>query len=87
MKPSHTYTWTPSHQQQLDDLTVQKARFEEHASPPLMDVIDNHLLDEDEGYSYPRAMLFTKMRENADAIRDALAPFDSGIRCAAPTEG
>ncbi len=74
--------WGPSQQAQLDDLTAQKAAFEANATIPLQDVIDRHLLDSDAFAGLPRGMLFAAMRKNADAIRDALAPYDSGIRAA-----
>jgi hypothetical protein len=76
-------TWTTWNEIDLQNLIKLKAEFEEQAARPLMDVIDNYLLDTDEGYSFPRAKLFQAMREHADAVRDALLPFDSGVRRAA----
>lgn len=70
--------WTPCHQAELDRLTEQKSQFEKQAMAPLrvlvlkLDICVGTLSRTDE--------VALALSNNADALRDALAPFDSGIR-------
>lgn len=83
--------WTASDEAQLQELTERKARIMTEARLPLLSVIhsiradwqrlsdsvqQNTLEDPDALQDWVAEQLIA----NADALRDALAPFDSGVR-------
>ena len=87
-------TWTPADEQALHMLTERKNRFMEVSTAPLgpivIDLTPPSLteLDRFPIKEYALRKFMVKMLINkADEIRDALAPFDSGVRPADTTEG
>lgn len=72
--------WTPDDEAQLQRLLQAKAEFEAAAKAPLSNVvwsIGNFLLARG---NWTHGDMVRAMIDKADELRDALAPFDSGIR-------
>lgn len=74
-------TWTKSDERHLKDLLDRKAAFTKHTREPLLKVTT--LI----GQSYGRTIrdpdkFVDAMIVHSEQIRDALAPYDSGERCA-----
>ena len=85
--------WSSRDQAELDTLQKRKAAFESEARAPLMTIAEKLRLTTVPAL-YPAPSMnppaaqvpwleITKLlAANADALRDALEPFDSGVRCA-----
>lgn len=72
--------WSAADQRELDALTKRKALFEDQRMGALLSVVAK--LDFMSEFQVHPERLASAMRLHADDLRDALAPFDSGIRCA-----
>ena len=74
-------TWSKRDEYDLQDLLKRKAAFDAAAHAPVLDVainirtLVNSMVEPDANESLVSALI-----NYADSIRDALAPFDSGIR-------
>lgn len=81
--------WTAADQRALDELTKRKADFETTAGVPVNNIA-KVLAAELESFGYATSddktvsALARALRNNAEAVRDVLEPFDSGVRCSAP---
>lgn len=75
--------WTPQDEAALKGLAARKEAFESEAKAPLTKFVVQHNLRVGGELLNPRAHSDTValLIANADALRDALAPFDSGVRC------
>jgi hypothetical protein len=85
--------WTPQDQAELDALQERKAAFEAEARKPLDAVVMQ--LDLRVGLVNPLSIRPNKpypthvsdlLMRHADALREALKPFGSGIRCGSAGE-
>ena len=76
-------TWSKRDERDLQDLLKRKQAFDAAAHAPVLDVaikiklLINSMVEPDASESLVSALI-----NYADAIRDALAPFDSGVRVA-----
>lgn len=72
-----TEKWTAGDQARLDELNSRKVAWEKQARAPLEDVIKQVF-----HRTTPTSVeiIRDRMIKNADSLRDALAPFDSGVR-------
>jgi hypothetical protein len=78
--------WTPQDEAALKGLVARKEAFESEAKAPLTKfVVQHNLRIAGDAFSL-KAHLDTValLTANADALRDALAPFDSGTRKPGP---
>ncbi len=87
-------TWTPADELSLQTLTERKTRFMEVSRAPIeMIVLGLTPPNLTELNRFPvkehalRKYMVEMMINNADEIRDALAPFDSGVRPDVAAEG
>lgn len=72
------YLWSRTDQRNLEELLARKAGFEEESFLPLVSVIKQlHCIDP----TLDARDAAVNLRNYADVLRDALAPFDSGVRC------
>lgn len=71
-----TIRWAPRDQVELDALIKRKAAFENQSMVPLLEVA-SYINVGGMHTDHEIAML---LRNHADELRDALKPFDSGIR-------
>jgi len=72
--------WTQDDENDLQSMVKRKADFQSHSRKPVIDAVQRirHTL----GAVHNEAQLVDEFINNADSIRDALAPFDSGVRVA-----
>jgi hypothetical protein len=78
--------WSPRDQDTLNELIARKKAYDEEMLKPIDDLLARTLtLDAGPGIAKSQRKIRTWLIWNADAVRDVLAPFDSGVR-AAPTE-
>ena len=74
--------WTQKDETALQEMQNRKHRIMDANLEPLMKLIkDDCLIDSSNDEAIAAALV-----DNADAYRDALEPFDSGIRCAVSAE-
>lgn len=76
--------WTPNDEAQLQRLLQAKTEFEKTAKKPLLELMHD-LMDRLNG-AWQYADLVEVMIDRADDLRDALAPFDSGVRPTSPSD-
>ncbi len=72
--------WSRRDEQVLAELLERKRRFELTARMPVHDVVNR--IRAALGGAYGPDQMVDEFINNADSIRDALAPFDSGVRVA-----
>lgn len=80
---NHKPTWSIRDEQLLKELQERKAAFEKAHWVPVMDMVTRLNL-KIEGLTHQGTA--ERMIQRADEIRDALEPFDSGVRPAPPSE-
>lgn len=70
--------WTQDDENDLQSMLKRKTEFGSQARKPVIDAVQRirHTL----GAVHNEAQLVDALIAHADAIRDALAPFDSGVR-------
>ncbi len=80
MKASSTPRWTQDDENDLQSMINRRTEFMSKTRKPVIDAVQRirHTL----GAVHNEAQLVDALIAHADAIRDALAPFDSGIRVA-----
>lgn len=69
-------TWTLRDQQELEALQARRIKFYKEKTAPVLDVARNIV---SAGWDSPEELAQTLI-QYADSLRDALAPFDSGVR-------
>lgn len=75
--------WSPADQQQLNEPIERKKAFDEEMVKPIDDLLARTLtIDAGPGIAKSQRKIRTWLIWNADAVRDVLKPFDSGIRAA-----
>ena len=73
--------WSPADQQKLNELIERKKAFDEEMLKPIDDLLARTLtIDAGPGIAKSQRKIRTWLIWNADAVRDVLKPFDSGIR-------
>lgn len=72
--------WTHSDEAALRKMQERKKRILEASKKPLYDLVLRLRLDHSANHE-----ILDILVTNADAFRDALEPFDSGVRCAPET--
>lgn len=83
MNTTNTPTWSKRDERDLQDLLKRKQAFDAAAHAPVLDVaikiksLINSMVEPDANESLVSALI-----NYADDIRDALEPFDSGVRVA-----
>ena len=69
-------TWTPGDEVKLQALLDRKERAHQARLAPLKKLVDDMPLQ----YGTDSGDVLAWLISNADAVRDTLAPFDSGVR-------
>ncbi len=80
MNTTSTVTWSRADEQRLQEPTERKAAFSDHYRGPIRQLI---LAVFPNTFNNRPVLLEAAVKAwiaNADAIRDVLAPFDSGVR-------
>ena len=73
--------WSPADQQKLNELIERKKTFDEEMLKPIDELLARTLtIDAGPGIAKSQRKIRTWLIWNADAVRDVLAPFDSGVR-------
>lgn len=83
MNKSKTIRWTDADERELRSMINRKAVFETQARRPVIDVVQR--IRGTLGAVHNESQLVDALITHADAIRDALAPFDSGVREGSPS--
>lgn len=77
--------WTRNDEQRYAEMTARRDAFEIEHGEALRNLCHLRLIigtDAPEADAVEIDRVYQILRSNADAFRDALAPFDSGVRCA-----
>ena len=75
--------WSSADQDKLNELIARKKAFDEEMLKPIDDLLSRTLtLDAGPGIAKSQRKIRTWLIWNADAVRDVLKPFDSGVRVA-----
>lgn len=78
MNKSNAIRWTDADERELQSMINRKAAFETQARIPVINVVQR--IRGTLGAVHNESQLVDALITHADAIRDALAPFDSGVR-------
>lgn len=84
MKASSIPRWTQGDENDLQSMIKRKTEFMSNTRKPVSAVV--RAIGQTLGGAWTEAQMVDALITNADAIRDALAPFDSGVRVLAPDD-